>query len=101
MKVVEDRRYSADYLDPGKRSIANAVQVHFADGEFTHKASVEYPIGHRRRRKESMPLLWRKFEANMRTRFTGDRADAIMQTCQDANGLDAMPVDKFIDLFIP
>ncbi len=101
MNVVEDRRYSVDYLDPDKRSIANAVQVFFKNGDSTPKVAVEYPVGHRRRRKEATPLLWRKFESNLRTRFSPARADAIMQTCRDSNRLDAMPVDKFIDLFVP
>ena len=61
MICVEDSQYSQDYLDPQKRSIANAVQVFFKDGSSTEKVVVEYPIGHRRRRAEGMPLLVKKF----------------------------------------
>ena len=61
MICVEDPQYSKDYLDPEKRSIANAVQVFFKDGSSTEKVVVEYPIGHRRRRAEGMPLLVKKF----------------------------------------
>ena len=71
MQVVENPRYTRDYLDPEKRSIANAVQVFFAGGESTREVAVEYPIGHRRRRDEGIPLLWSKFESNLRTRFSG------------------------------
>ena len=65
----ENPRYTRDYLDPDKRSIANAVQVFFKDGSSTENVEVEYPIGHRRRRAEGMPLLMKKFEANLASRF--------------------------------
>src|SRR5207249_7515016 len=67
--VREEPRYSREYLDPEKRSIANSVQVFFADGTATENVEVEYPLGHRRRRKEGIPLLVKKFEDNTRTRF--------------------------------
>src|SRR5690606_32892550 len=69
MKVIEDERYTREYLEADKRSIANAVQVFFNDGSSTDKVAVEYPIGHRRRREEGMPLLVEKFRANLQTRF--------------------------------
>src|SRR5438309_764424 len=69
MLCVEDPAYSTDYLDPQKRSIANAVQVFFKDGSSTEKVAVEYPLGHRRRRAEGLPLLIKKFEANLASRF--------------------------------
>src|SRR6516165_4483975 len=69
MVIIEDARYSEDYLDPDKRSIANAVQVFFKDGSATEKVAVEYPIGHRRRRAEGIPLLVNKFEANLNSRL--------------------------------
>ncbi len=101
MKVVEDTRYSAEYLDPEKRSIANAVQVFFTGGERTRKVAVEYPIGHRRRRDEAIPLLWSKFESNLSTRFPTQRVHEIIETCRDSSRLYAMPVHNFIDLFLP
>ena len=101
MNVVENPGYTRDYLDPEKRSIANAVQVFFAGGEAMKEVAVEYPIGHRRRRDEGIPLLWSKFESNLRTRYSGDRADSILATCRDSGALDEMPVDEFIGLFAP
>ena len=101
MKVAENPRYTSDYLDPEKRSIANAVQVVFAGGEATEDVAVEYPIGHRRRREEGIPLLWRKFESNLLTRFAGDRPDSILEACRDSARLDDMPVDEFVGLFAP
>ena len=101
MEVVENPRYTSDYLDPDKRSIANAVQVFFAAGDATREVAVEYPIGHRRRRDEGIPLLWDKFESNLRTRFSGDRADSILAACRVSKALDDMPVDEFVGLFAP
>jgi len=100
MSCVEDLQYSQDYLDPQKRSIANAVQVFFKDGSSTEKVVVEYPIGHRRRRAEGMPLLVKKFETNLASRFASDQCDAIMRVCKDAKTLDATPVDEFTDMFV-
>ena len=101
MQVVENPRYTRDYLDPDKRSIANAVQVFFAGGEPTREVAVEYPIGHRRRRSEGIPLLWSKFESNLRTRYPGDRAESILAECRDSAALDDMPIDEFVGLFAP
>ncbi|XEC93787.1 bifunctional 2-methylcitrate dehydratase/aconitate hydratase [Paenibacillus tarimensis] len=100
MTVVEDPEYSRDYLDPGKRSIANAVQVFFADGSATEKVVTEYPLGHRRRREEGIPLLERKFEANLATRFPKKQAAAILEVCRDPKRLEASPVHHFMEWFI-
>ena len=99
MSCVEEPRYSNDYLDPDKRSIANAVQVFFKDGSKTENLVVEYPVGHRRRRAEGMPLLMKKFEANLASRFAPDQCARILRLCTDAAKLDATPVDEFTDLF--
>jgi 2-methylcitrate dehydratase len=96
---VEDLRYSKDYLDPNKRSIANAVQVFFKDGSKTENVAVEYPVGHRRRRAEGIPLLMKKFEANLASRFAADQCERILRLCGDTEKLDATPVDAFTDLF--
>jgi 2-methylcitrate dehydratase len=100
MVVAEDERYSRDYLDPDKRSIANAVQVFFTDGTSTDKVEVEYPIGHRRRREEGVPVLESKFRANLATRFPAPRADAIHALCTDHTRLEALPVHDFMDRFV-
>jgi len=100
MTCVEDPRYTKEYLDADKRSIANAVQVFFNDGTSTDKVAVEYPIGHRRRRAEGMPLLVKKFEANLASRFAPAQCAEIMKLCNDPIKLDATPVDKFTDMFV-
>lgn len=99
MTCVEDPQYSKDYLDPGKRSIANAVQVFFTDGSSTAKVAVEYPIGHRRRRAEGIPLLLKKFEANLASRFPPEQCAKILRLCGDSAQLDATPVNEFTDMF--
>ncbi|WP_127530422.1 bifunctional 2-methylcitrate dehydratase/aconitate hydratase [Paenibacillus kobensis] len=98
MKTSEDVRYSADYLDEKKRSIANAVQVRFTDGTATDKVEVEYPIGHRRRREEGIPLLQRKFETNVRGHYSEAQADAIIRIFEDRLTLEHVPVHFFMDL---
>ncbi|MSP38364.1 MAG: bifunctional 2-methylcitrate dehydratase/aconitate hydratase [Deltaproteobacteria bacterium] len=100
MTCVEDPRYTKEYLDADKRSIANAVQVSFKDGTSSDKVAVEYPIGHRRRRAEGMPLLVKKFAANLASRFAPEQCQAIMYLCNDSKSLDATPADKFIDMFV-
>ncbi|MFP3548436.1 2-methylcitrate dehydratase, partial [Rhizobium sp. SIMBA_035] len=79
MHIVEEPRYTREYLEADKRSIANAIQVFFKDGSSTEQVAVEYPIGHRRRRAEGIPLLEDKFKANLATRFTAQRSTQIFQ----------------------
>src|SRR5690242_7880191 len=74
MHVQEDPQFTRDYLDPVKRSIANAIQIFFKDGTHTDKIEIEYPIGHQRRREEGIPLLIKKCKDNLRTRFSEEHA---------------------------
>ncbi|WP_136248903.1 bifunctional 2-methylcitrate dehydratase/aconitate hydratase [Halomonas borealis] len=100
MEVVEDEGYSRDYYDPQKRAIANAIQVFFSDGSATERVAVEYPIGHRRRRAEGIPLLEEKFERNLATRFPAGRCAEIMALCGDQARLEQAAVHRFVDLFV-
>ena len=100
MLIVEDPRYTREYLEADKRSIANAIQVFFKDGSSTGKVEVEYPIGHRRRRAEGIPLLGEKFKANLATRFEARRCSEIFELYQDQAKLEATPVNRFVDLFV-
>lgn len=97
MHVVEEPRYTEDYLDPDKRSIANAVQVFFTDGSHTDKVAVEYPIGHRRRRAEGMPQLVEKFTRHLATRFPLQQAATIFAQCENTGVLERTPVHRFMD----
>jgi 2-methylcitrate dehydratase len=100
MEVVEDPRYTREYLEPDKRSIANALQVFFKDGTATRKVEVEYPLGHRRRRAEGIPLLMKKFEANLATRLAAGQASAIVDLCQDRKRLEATAADEFMAMWV-
>ncbi len=100
IEVFEDPRYSREYLEADKRSIANAIQVFFKDGSSTEKIEVEYPIGHRRRRAEGMPVLEQKFLNNLRTRFPEHRSQQIMALCRDPETLARTSVSAFMDLMV-
>src|SRR6266545_500389 len=100
MVVMENNRMSADYLDPTKRSIANSVQVVFRGGQSTKKVTVDYPIGHRRRRTEAIPLLLAKFEENLRTRLSPPAVERILACGADQERLERMPVHEFVALFV-
>ena len=100
MVCVQDRQFTRDYHDPAKRSIANALTVHFRDGKKLPEVVCEYPIGHKRRRKEGIPLLVEKFRTNLARRFPDEKQFAIMQLCMDAQRLAATPVNEFVDMFV-
>jgi len=97
---VEDKQFTKDYLDPSKRSIANALTVELVDGKKLKEVLVEYPIGHKRRRKEGIPLLVEKFKTNLARVFPDKQADAILELCMDAKRLASTPVHEFVDLMV-
>ncbi len=100
MMCVENKQWTRNYLDPKQRSIANAVQVFFRDGSKTENVVVEYPIGHRRRRKDGIPLLEAKYKTNLARRFPAKQQAAILAVCRDQKKLEATPVNEFVDLFV-
>ena len=97
---VEDKQFTKDYLDPGKRSIANALTIELADGKKLKEVVVEYPIGHKRRRKEGIPLLVEKFKTNLTRVFPAKQADAILDLCIDPKRLSATPMHEFVDMMV-
>jgi 2-methylcitrate dehydratase len=97
---VEDPQFTKDYHDPAKRSIANALTVEFKDGKRLAEVVVEYPIGHKRRRKDGIPLLVEKFERNLARRFPEKQQKAILELCLDAKRLEQTPVHEFVDLMV-
>lgn len=100
MVVTEDEQYSIDYLDPKKRSIANAIQIHFKDGTNSEKVVCEYPIGHRRRREEGLPKVLQKYEANLLTRFPRKKTAEILKLSVDYGCLIQTPVHEFMAHFV-
>ncbi len=97
---VEDKQFTADYHDPKKRSIANALTVEFNDGKSLKEVVCEYPIGHKRRRKEGIPLLEAKFRTNLARRFPKKQQDRILAVSLDQRALEAMPVHEYVDQYV-
>src|SRR5262249_13677266 len=100
MVVVEDPRYTREYLEPDKRSIANAVQAFFKDGTSTERVAVEYPLGHRRRRDEALPPLLQKARNNLATQLPPERVEEVIALCMDRPRLEAMAVPAFMELLV-
>jgi len=99
MEVVEEPRFSRDYLDPDKRSIASAVTVFFRDGSQTERLEIAYPLGHKKRRKEGAPFLLSKFKNNLSTHFSAEQTQQILDLFADPPALEEMPVHRFVDVF--
>jgi 2-methylcitrate dehydratase len=97
---TEDKQFSKDYLDPDKRSIANGITIEFRDGNRTDEVVVEYPIGHRRRREEGMPVLIEKFRFNLARRFPAKQQRTILDATLDRAKLEPMPVHEFVDMMV-
>ncbi|OBZ67996.1 2-methylcitrate dehydratase [Grifola frondosa] len=100
INCVEDKVYSVDYHDPAKRSISNALLVELNDGTVLDEVEVEYPVGHKRRRREGTPLLLQKFKNHIGPHFDAAQQKKILDAVNDPASLSKMPVDKFTDLFV-
>ncbi|WP_277186462.1 bifunctional 2-methylcitrate dehydratase/aconitate hydratase [Caballeronia sp. BR00000012568055] len=100
MTCVEDPQFTKDYHDPDKRSIANALTIEFTDGTQLDEVAVEYPIGHKRRRADGIPLLVEKFRINLARRFPQKQQQAILTVSLDQAKLEAMPVNEYVDLYV-
>ncbi|OGA50896.1 MAG: 2-methylcitrate dehydratase [Betaproteobacteria bacterium RIFCSPLOWO2_12_FULL_63_13] len=98
MKLSESAQYEREYHDPAKRTNANSIQVFFKDGSKSPLSEVLYPLGHRRRRKEGIPVLMDKFEKNVARVFAARRRDRVLAACLDPQRLDALAVNEFVDL---
>ena len=98
MIINEDKRYSKEYLEADKRSIANRIKVHFKDGTATNEVEVEYPIGHKRRRKEGIPILEKKFKDNLSITYDESKSNEIFELCMDQRKLEETSVADFQQL---
>ena len=99
VECVEEPAFTRDYHDPEKRSIANSLRVELNDGTVLEE-TVEYPIGHRRRRDEGMPLLVEKFKTQPRRRFAVEQQQRILDASLDRERLEQMPVNEYVDLYV-
>ena len=100
MVIEEDKRYTKENLEADKRSIANSIQIFFSDGSSTEKIEVEYPIGHKRRREEGIPVLLSKFENNLKSHFDEKQVIEILEVCLNSDKLDQTSVVEFMTLFV-
>ena len=100
MEVTENEGYTKDYFDPDKRYIGNAIQVFFKDGSSTQRVAIDYPIGHRQRREEGIPVLVRKFEASVSAKLKQGQWQALNEAAGDRDNLNDMPVDEFMALLV-
>ena len=100
MVCVEDSQFTKDYFDPEKRSIANALTIEFNDGSKSEEIVVEYPVGHKRRREEGLPLLVAKYKTNLRRIFDESQAQKIEEVTLDYDRLLSVPADEFVTLFV-
>jgi 2-methylcitrate dehydratase len=100
MSCVEDLQFTKDYHDPEKRSIANAMTITFKDGTSTEEIAIEYPVGHKRRREEGLPLLVKKYRTNLARIFNAEQQERIASLTLDYAKLSATPVNEVLDLFV-
>lgn len=100
MQVVEDEKFTQDYLDPEKRSIANSLQIFFKDGTQSEQVTIEYPIGHKRRREQGIPQLQSKFSSNLATQFAASQAESIVKLCSDIEKLWQMKTHDFLNEWV-
>ncbi len=100
MEIHEEPRYSNEYLEPAKRSIANSIKIWFRDGSCTDRVEAEYPVGHRRRREEGIPLLEEKFRANLAASFPAHRCEEIFTLCRNRQALEQTPAHQFMSMLI-
>jgi len=96
MEVRENERFTTDYFDPEKRGIGNAIQVFYTDGTSSERIEVSYPIGHRRRREEGIPVLIRKFQSAIGDHYSAGQAQNIESSCAEQASLERMPVPDFM-----
>ncbi len=98
MVCSENEQFTRDYLDPERRAIGNAVQVFFRDGTCTDRVAIDYPVGHRRRRAEGIPLLEDKFERYLRGAIPQAQADRVLELCGDQSVFESCPVTHMMEL---
>ena len=99
MRCNEKKQFTLDYLDPSKRSIANAVQIFYKDGSQSKLVEVEYPVGHKLRRSEGIPKLIQKFKNNLSKQFDEKQSSRIVEKSLDNKILEKIPVNEYVDMY--
>lgn len=98
MTCSTNDRFTREYLEADKRAIGNSVQVFFADGSSTDRVSIDYPVGHQRRREEGLPLLQQKFERYLRGAISQTNAEQVLAACSDQTSFEATTADEMMSL---
>ena len=99
MSTAEVPQFTADYHDPDKRSIANSLRIELSDGTVLEE-TVEYPIGHKRRRADGIPLLEAKFRKNLARRLSEEQQARVLEISSDQSRLENTPVQEYVDLYV-
>lgn len=97
MVITENIHFSKDYLDPDKRSIANSMQIVFKDGSCSQKITIDYPVGHKRRRDEGIPLLINKFECSVNNHYSKQQSADLISLCLNRDDTLTLPLNDFMD----
>lgn len=100
ISCVEDPQFTKDYHDPAKRTISNALTVKLKDGTVLEEMVVEAPLGHRWRREEAKPEILAKYKKHLGPHYPADHVDKLVALGQNAKELDAMDIDKYVDLYV-
>ncbi len=100
MVVRENESFTKDYYDLEKRAIGNSIQIHFSDGTSTERVEVQYPIGHRRRRAEGIPVLKTKFRNSLNDVYSPRQRESILSLFSDSDSLDKTPASEFLDVLV-
>jgi 2-methylcitrate dehydratase PrpD len=98
MEVSEEERFTREYLEPDKRAIGNSLQVFYNDGSASDEVVIDYPVGHRRRRDEGIPLLKAKFERYLRGHISARKANEILAICADQQVFEDTSVTRMMEL---
>lgn len=100
MHVTENEQFTKDYLDPNKRSIANEMIIHLKNGKKIGPVKVEYPLGHRMRRQESLPFIFQKFSENLSTKFSKEKVKNLISLFHDHNRLTAISIPELMEIWL-
>ena len=98
MEVSEEARFTREYLEADKRAIGNSLQIFFSDGSSSDEIVVDYPVGHRRRRDEGIPLLKAKFERYLRGKLSSKKSDEMLALCADQQAFESTAVTHMMEL---
>ncbi len=99
MYCVEDEKFTTEYHEPEKRYIGNAIQVTLNDGQVLDDVVVDFPIGHKNRREEGIPVLMEKFKRHLNEQFKPDQVEKILKVSEDYDTLKDLNISDYLALY--